>query len=217
VAKNNKNLPLRQFHKLGKIELDRYRRLKREKKSVYGRLASKSATEKNRLFEARRFAQLYDGKDLDWLCSLGLEVGRPLTKLHVRELIRVTAQAARKRLAQQCAEQSWSVQQLQFEIARVQPSRRYSGAPYRVPSSVSGKLVVTEELLRKLIRWINVLSASRNKAKQPHMKQLPKNVQTKLNKFKEMAVKLEALCATKRGQSAKPPLKAEQKSRRRST
>jgi len=216
VANKHKNLPLRQFHKLGKAELEEYNQLKRNKKSIYGRLLSKGATEKNRLFEARRFARLYDDKQLDWLCNLGQKKGRPLTKLHVRELIRVKAPAARNKLAQKCAEQSWSVHRLQIEVAHLLPGRRYSGAPYRVPNSVSGKLVVTEELLRKLIRWINVLSASRNDAKQPHIKQLPKNVQTKLGALKRMAEEVEKLCAKKRGQPAKPPLKAEQKSRRRS-
>lgn len=126
------------------------------------------------------------------------------------------APAARNKLAQKCAEQSWSLQRLRSEIACILPGRRYSGAPYEVRSSVLGKLVVTEELLRKLIRWINVLSASRDNDKQSHIKQLPKNVQARLNKIKDMAVTLEKLCAAKRGQPAKPPLKAEQKTRRQS-
>jgi hypothetical protein len=210
MSKKKTNPSLRRFYAQGKRALDYYRRMKRQGESIYGALPRRGVqtlSEKNRLFEARRFAKLYEGPQLEWICGLGQKRGRPLTKTHVLQLIRVPSRTDRNRLAKKCAEEEWRSGRLELEIARMLPGRRYSGAPHKVPASVDRMLVITERQLRDLVRWVNVLSSTTNKTGHSALNRLPGRVPQLLRKISKEAERLEKLCATKRGRPPKPPSK----------
>lgn len=124
MAQKMSGMTLRQFHDLGHRVLRAAARRKRRGEGVHGLLEELGATtisEKNRLQEARNFARMYDREQLDRLCELGRDVGRPLTQWHVAVLIRVADRRQRDRLAKRSAQQKWSVRRLELELRRIRP------------------------------------------------------------------------------------------------
>ncbi|MEX2310356.1 MAG: hypothetical protein WD738_22500 [Pirellulales bacterium] len=196
------NASLRAFYELGK----RVAELREETERVHGtfaKLRATSAAAKNRRMEAHRFYKLYRDQ-LDWICSLGVTKGKPLTRSHVILLQRIFSSRKRRSLAAQCSRQGWSVQRLDWEVRQLAPRRTYGGARYKPSQSVNEALLVTERLLRRLIRWLNVMSLINSEAGKPPIDELPHPIPQKLRKILGEAETLEKLCAKKRGQPAKP-------------
>jgi hypothetical protein len=109
------------------------------------------------MMEARRFAKLYPTiKELNWICSLGQRVGRPLSRIQVTLLIRVAHRNLRDSLAKRCAEETWSVRKLEREVRRRAPRHKYGGARHR-PQSIEDALAITERLATGWVRWVRVL------------------------------------------------------------
>jgi hypothetical protein len=195
---------LEDFYEHGRAALRKYEKLKKNREAVYGKLAELTASEKNRLFEARKLASKYETlKDFRAWCGYGAKEGSPLTISHVRQLSRVANSAKRNALARRCVKQSWSARRLDREIAAILPGRQYSGRRLEVPDSDRQLLVCTERLLRNLIRWINSLEAENSKTNRPHLARLDGDFSRQLKKFKAQATGLELLCTEKREQLAK--------------
>jgi len=160
-----------------------------------------TVTGKNRLFEARKFARLYNDKQLETLCSLGKKQGRPLTIFHVRQLIRVPKRQHRNALAKRCAKECWSVQRLELEVGRFGPRRKYGGRRHEPPRTEVEALLVSEKMARSWIRWVEVLKGSPKDvvAGTVTLKSLPK-IQKKLDAIsgqsKELCKLIEKRLAT---------------------
>jgi hypothetical protein len=185
VGKTTPNQTLRRFHALGKRVLAASARRKRRGEGVWGTFVSLGATtaaEKNRLQEARHFAQLYTDQQLDWLCALGGDVGKPLTKTQVTLLLRVADRKQRNSLARQCAKYGWSAKRLEDEIKRVGPRRNYGGRGPAPPSTVAQALVITDRLTASWNRWVSTLKPPKKRSTQPgvSLRDLPQPVRAKL-------------------------------------
>jgi hypothetical protein len=190
VAKKDSTKALRRFHDSGKRAIEKREERENQDEGVHGTLASlgaKTTPAKNRLMEARRFSALYDDRQLDELCALGQKTGRPLTRSHVLQLIRVADRRQRKALARQCAEESWSVQRLELEVRRLVGRRTYGGRSHEPPQSIDEALVVTERMAASWIRWFDVLSAAETKPKKTSITigHLPRPIRTSLKKIEK--------------------------------
>jgi hypothetical protein len=185
VAKKDPTKALRDFHDRGQRVLEKRAEREHQDNGVHGTLASlgaKTPPKKNRLMEARRFAALYDDRQLDEVCLLGQTTGRPLTWSHVVQLIRVADRRQRKTLAKQCAESSWSVRRLEMEVRRLVSRRTYGGRSHEPPQSIDEALVVTERMAASWIRWISVLKEGQDTASKNRITidKLPKPIREKL-------------------------------------
>jgi hypothetical protein len=180
VAKKKPNRALRRFHARGKRVL----RVAQQRKRVWGTaaiLGAKTSSQQHRLMEARRFAQLYSAPDLEVLCRLGQDNGRPITRLQVLQLIRVSDRRKRNALARKCAKNAWSVRRLQLEIDRLIPRRSFGGRSQAPPKSVEEALLVTAHMVGSLVRWVSVLSFAKRPARdRVTVKQLPGSIRAKL-------------------------------------
>jgi hypothetical protein len=191
MPKNVTNRALRLFHARGKRANTIGAKRKNRGAGVWGtleNLGAETATARNRLMEARHFARLYDNKQLDALCSLGRKKGRPLSRLHVLQLIRVANARQRDALARKCSNESWSVGRLELEVRRLVPPRKYGGRKQSPPRSTDEALLVTEQLLSSLIRWDSVVDVSAR---------LPKKVRTPLLEISKAA---QGLCESIRNE-----------------
>jgi hypothetical protein len=185
MAKKQPKMTVRQFHALGQRVLKASARRKRRGEGVWGtleELGAKTAAEKNRLQEARHFASAYSTQQLEQLCQLGRDKGRPLSRWHVVVLIRVSDRGQRDRLARRCAQEGWSVQRLETEVRRIGPRRGYGGRGPSRPKSIEETLSVTEKLADRWIRWVNVLAEEAVDAKQQGtaFSELPKKIRARL-------------------------------------
>jgi hypothetical protein len=194
VAKEKPNPDLRRLHAIGKKATAVRARRIHLGEGVHGTMAALKATTapaKNRLMEARRFAALYNDQQLDELCVLGQKTGRPLSRFHVVQLIRVADRRQRKVLARQCAEESWSVRHLEMEVRRLIGRRTYGGRKHEPPQSVDEALRVTERLASSWLRWVSVL-VEPNKASKKcvTLNKLPKPIGAKLVAMSNSAEKL---------------------------
>ncbi len=196
MGKTTPNQALRRFHALGKRVLAASARRKRLGKGIWGTFVSLGATtaaEKNRLQEARHFAQLYNDQQLDWLCALGGDVGRPLTKTQVTLLLRVAERKQRNSLARQCAKFAWSANRLEDEVKHVGPRRNYGGRGPAPPSTVAQALVITDRLTAGWNRWISTLKPPKERRAGPGVSlgDLPQSVRAKVtaasNKMEQLA------------------------------
>jgi hypothetical protein len=211
MAKKTANRALRHFHARGKRANAAGAKRKNRGIGVWGtleHLGAGSASAKNRLMEARHFARLYDDKQLDKLCALGQKTGRALTRLHVLQLMRVDDRRQRDKLARKCSAKSWSVRQLELEVRRLVPPRRYGGRKQTPPRSIDEALLVTERLLNSLIRWASVVTSLRSgipetttraKRKRVAPARLPKKFQSQLLAITKSAFEL---CETIRDELA---------------
>ena len=160
MANTTPRQALRRFHALGKRSNRVGDRRKKREHAVWGtleELGAETRAEKNRLMEARRFARLYDEKELAFLCRLGQGKWK-LTRTHVLQLIRVVVRQQRIDLANKCAENNWSVRELKLEIDRLGLHRAYGGRKQKPPRSTDEALLISERLLSGLIRWHSVIA-----------------------------------------------------------
>jgi hypothetical protein len=132
----------------------------RRAKGSFERIQKTKRRGRNELAKARRFAQLYNSAKLKWICSLGQQNGRPLTKSHVCRLVVVSNAQKRDRLARKCARHEWSVLRLEFEIQRIQPRRAYGGRQLKRPQSAVDALAETQRQITRWIRWAEVTESA---------------------------------------------------------
>ena len=156
MAKQRAIVTLRDFHRLGKEILQSDRRSPRRGREIRAWGSLENVRKKTRrglseLAEARRFARLYNADKLRWICSLGRNAGKPLTKSHMIRLLRVADGRKRKGLAMRCAREAWSVQQLTHEIWKICPRRNYGGRKVSPPQSLDEALMVAEHLRESLV------------------------------------------------------------------
>jgi hypothetical protein len=133
----------------------------RRVRGSFARLCEQTERGRNELAKARKFSRLYSTAKLKWLCSLGRKRGRPLTKSHVCRLVVVRDSKLRDKLATRCAERTWSVIRLEYEIQRVQPKREYGGRLITRPESLDEMLAETARLTNRWIHWNGVVKESR--------------------------------------------------------
>lgn len=216
VARNDPTKVLRRFHAGGKGALEKREQREHRDEGVHGTLASlgaKTPPKKNRLMEARRFAELYNRQQLAELCALGRKAGRPLKRSHVVQLIRVADRRQRKILAKQFALESWSVRRLEMEVRRLVGQRTYGGRKHEPPQSVDEALRVTERLAASWLRWVSVLEpVSSGTSRKPNtLRKLPGPVGKKLVMISERIKTLGKEISSKLDKQSK----AQKRSRRR--
>jgi len=154
-------MSLRRIHALGKSANRKAEQRKKAGGRTWGtleKLGAKTQSKKNRLMEARRFAQLCDDEELEILCGLRRTKKWKLSWWHVVQLIRIKDSALRIKLAKSCAANAWSVRALQLEIDQQGLHRPYGGRTQEPPGSEEKALHLTERLLKSLIRWERVVS-----------------------------------------------------------
>ena len=199
MTKKKSTKSIREFHALGKSVLKATVQRERRRAGVWGlfdEFGAETAAEKNRLQEARHFARLYDSQQLAWLCGLGRDVGRPLSRSHVLVLVRLADRRQRDRLALKCAKEAWSVRKLELEVRRIGPRRRYGGRSPSRPESVEKSLIVTEQIADRWIRWVRVLTSTEEDPKHhgANWDELPKPIRTRLTAISEEAERLRDAC-----------------------
>jgi hypothetical protein len=195
MTKKPPTMSVRQFHALGQRVLKAMARRKRRGEGVHGlleKLGGTTRAQKIRLQESRHFAKLYSRQQLAWLCGLGRDVGRPVSRLQVLQLIKVPDRRLRNNLAGRCARESWSVRKLEREIRRLGPRRRYGGARPARPQTVAESLVITERLTSNWLRWFEVLQAAAIPAdkRMVTLAKLPPSIRNKMASLKKLADEL---------------------------
>ena len=158
-------LSLRAFYQLGKraIQSDPDSvnpATRRRARGSFARLCKELGRGRNELTKARKFARLYNAAKLKWICSLGQNKGRPLTKSHICRLVVVRSSRLRDKLATQSAKHGWSVQRLEIEIKKHQPKRRYGGRQVHRPQTLDELLGDMEGLTNRWIRWDGVVTGA---------------------------------------------------------
>ena len=200
MAQKKSGMTLRQFHAQGKRVQNAAARRKRRGDGTWGlfdELGAKTITEKNRLQEARHFAQLYDRRQLDQLCELGrFRVGLCRSgTLPCSSEWPIVRQ--RDRLAKRSAQQKWSVRRLELELRRIRPRRKYGGQRYMPPTSIDEALITAEQMAERWVRWVRVLRLAKKDAKQHSVKlsELPRPIRTRLMAMTREAELLSAAIA----------------------
>jgi hypothetical protein len=192
VRTTKSNQALRDLYVKGKRFLEVAEKRKSRGKGVRGAMSDLNAetqAKRNRLMEARHFAQLYDGDELNWLCSLGQSQGRPLTRIDVLQLIRIKDRRKRNALAKKCADEAWTARRLEFEVRRIIPRRRYGGRRQDPPRSIEQALLVTERMAASWIRWISVLEPESANTK-VNLDDLPTSIREPLRSIEDDAKQL---------------------------
>lgn len=168
MAKDSSTSPLREFHDLGKevLAFDDENATFRNNKWVrawgkFSELIEITGKSRDELCAARRFASWYSQRELNEICQLGQRKGRPLTKEHIKTLLRVRDETTRKNLAEKCANGSWSVRRLMLEVRGHYKGREYGGREIHAPESWQDALVEIHDVSQRWIRWSTAIEASK--------------------------------------------------------
>ena len=122
----------------------------------------------NYITRARQLVRLYPTlKDLNWLCNLGQQKGKPLTKSHAMVLVGIADPKLRKRLAVQATRDGWSERRLRSEAAAAAAKPRTAGrgsSPQLI--SAAHALSNTRQLAVKWLNWCDQLQRVKKKRKE---------------------------------------------------
>ena len=183
------NQPLRDLYQLGRIVLHVDLSSAKLGQGVrnwgaYEQVHQKTGLSRTGMEKARLFANYYSPDELDWLCHLGSNKGKPLTKSHVMCLLNVPERRKRTSFAKRAAAQGWSVQQLGAEIRKTLPRRSRGGRQPPRPRTVDDALVAIERASKRWRRLYRVLNRSDRDNDSPGVswEDLPRAVRTSLNK-----------------------------------
>jgi hypothetical protein len=198
------NKDLYDFHQLGKYVIGVTSPAADEfEKGSLSELCLLTKKSANELSKARQFAQQYSDSQLKKLCTLGQTKGRPLTKSHICRLVVVRDYKERDRLAEACANGSWSVAQLEREIRKIQPKSGHGGRQPKVPKTLDKLLGEAETMVS---RWSNFCRVVRDfhdsdRARTARQKTLPAGIEHRLGEVatllrelqREIKLKMERL------------------------
>jgi hypothetical protein len=204
---------LREFHSIGKTLARGAKKLGPSRRDRYGNvetlLSEHSQYVQSYLYCARKFAELYPTSDeLNWFCGLGKRTSKtkskdktetkskPLGPSHVMQLLSVKHKTERRQLAEQCANEGWSVMRLRLELAKTRDVRLWTKSPQvRKDFDPMQAMVELKFIAERWDRWITVSKAIAEEEEDSVYDRLPETVQSKLKQVHKRVVALNSALA----------------------